>query len=60
MMSATDHTFWKGAIGTLSPVLGVMLSSLSDIEQHLRVLSLCGGLVVCALTIRSFIKNWDK
>lgn len=59
-MTPTDHTAGKGAIGMLSPLLGYIVSRLPEIEAWLRVLSLCGGLVVCLLTIRSFIKNWDK
>lgn len=59
-MTPPDHTAWKGSIGILSPLVGYILSSLSEIEQWLRILSLMGGLIVCALTIRSFIKNWKQ
>lgn len=59
-MTPTDHTAWKGAIGVVGPMIGYMLSNLSNIKEGLQILSLLGGLIVCVLTIRSFIKNWDK
>jgi hypothetical protein len=55
-----EQATWKGAFGIYAPIMGYIVSKLAEIEQWLRILSLTGGLIVCALTIRSFIKNWNK
>ncbi|MBB5037436.1 hypothetical protein [Prosthecobacter dejongeii] len=47
----------RGIVGITAPVLGVTVSALAEIEQWLRIASLTGGLVVCALTIRSLLRK---
>ncbi|HEY1083711.1 MAG TPA: hypothetical protein VGE29_15730 [Prosthecobacter sp.] len=56
---STVETAVRGLVGAVTPLAAVIVSKLAEIEQWLRILSLSGGLVVCALTIRSFLKKKD-
>ena len=47
----------KGIVGTASPVLGVVTSLQEQVEWHLRIASLCVGLLVGVLSV---IGMWRK
>ena len=47
----------KGIVGTASPVLGVVTSLPEQVEWHLRIASLCVGLLVGVLSV---IGMWRK
>lgn len=47
----------KGIVGTASPVLGVVTSFQEQVEWHLRIASLCVGLLVGVLSV---IGMWRK
>lgn len=51
------HDVCRGIVGVGTPLMAVIVSRLAEIEQWLRILSLLGGLVVCALTIRSLLRK---
>lgn len=44
-------------VGVGSPLMAILVSRLAEIEQWLRILSLIGGLIVCVLTIISFLRK---
>lgn len=47
----------KAVVGTASPVLGVITSFQEQVEWHLRIASLCVGLLVGVLSV---IGMWRK
>ena len=47
----------KAVVGTASPVLGVVTSLQEQVEWHLRIASLCVGLLVGVLSV---IGMWRK
>lgn len=47
----------KAVAGTVSPVLGVITSFQEQVEWHLRIASLCVGLLVGVLSV---IGMWRK
>ena len=52
MRAPVDISFaWKGLVGTVSPVLGVITSMQEQIEWHLRIASLAVGLAVGLLSL---------
>ena len=58
MRSPHDLEFlFKGIIGTVSPVLGVITSFQEQIEWHLRIASLVVGLAVGVLSLISLIRR---
>ena len=58
MRPPIDLSFaWKGIVGTVSPVLGIITSFQQQIEWHLRIASLAVGLLVGVLSAASL---WRK
>jgi hypothetical protein len=49
---------FKGIVGTVSPVLGVITSFQEQIEWHLRIASLVVGLAVGVLSLIAMIRKW--
>ena len=58
MRPPIDLSFaWKGIVGTVSPVLGIITSFQEQIEWTLRITSLVVGLLVGLLSLLSM---WRK
>jgi hypothetical protein len=48
----------KAIVGIASPVVGVITSFQEQIEWHLRVSSLCVGLLVGIMSLVSMVRKW--
>ena len=58
----SDHAcdIFKGAIGVLSSVLGVLTSLQEQLEYYMRIASLSFGMIVAILTAISIVRGWRK
>lgn len=50
----------KGIVGTITPLMGFTISSMQQLEQWLRIVSLGIGILVGVATLISLIRNLRK
>lgn len=55
-----NHSFNAGFTGILATSTSVGISLLPEIEQWLRISSLCIGILVGIGSLAIIIKNWNK
>jgi len=55
-----NHSFNAGFTGVLATSTSVGISLLPEIEQWLRISSLCIGILVGIGSLAIIIKNWSK
>lgn len=55
-----NHSFNAGFTGILATSTSVGISLLAEIEQWLRISSLCIGILVGAGSLVIIFKNWNK
>lgn len=56
-----SNELFKGSVGFLSSIAGIGMSALQEVEQWLRLASLCAGIMVALVTTWSILKkNRDK
>jgi hypothetical protein len=54
------HSFNAGITGVIATATSVGISFLPEIEQWLRIGSLCIGIVVGIASLIVIIRNWNK
>jgi len=54
------HSFNAGMAGVLATATSVGISLLPEVEQWLRIGSLCIGIVVGIASLAVIVRNWNK
>lgn len=55
-----NNTFNAGAFGVMATAVSLGVSILSEVEQWLRIASLCSGILVAIGSLAVIVKNWNK